>query len=217
MLNFFVVLGLCATSTAFAQATLSGFIEDASSTPVEGAQVTIFDPTGKGVQTSSRMGNFRFMAVPEGDYFFKVDGANRRPVLGSVHLTNGIPHQITVVMQSGSFQTQGEVGAAAALRESVRPSRSSSKPPKVKSAQVVKKVMPLYPVAERKAGVHGPVRIAMIILPDGTLDDLVVLTAPDDNLAIAALAAVRQWRYSPTSLDGEPVEANLTVDVNFEP
>jgi TonB family protein len=56
----------------------------------------------------------------------------------------------------------------------------------------------------------------MIILPDGTVDDLVVLSAPNRNFALAALAAVRRWRYSPTYLEGQPVEASLTVDVNFD-
>jgi TonB family protein len=62
----------------------------------------------------------------------------------------------------------------------------------------------------------GTVRISMIIMPDGTVDDLVVLSTPNDDLAIAALMAVRLWRYSPAYLDGEASEANLTVDVNFD-
>jgi protein TonB len=85
----------------------------------------------------------------------------------------------------------------------------------VKPAQVKKKIAPQYPDAARRAGVAGTVRIAMIILPDGTLDDLIVLSAPDDSLAVAALMAVRLWRYSPTYLDDQAVEASLTVDVNF--
>ena len=57
----------------------------------------------------------------------------------------------------------------------------------------------------------------MIILPNGTVDDLVVLSARNSNFAVAALLAVRRWEYSPTHLDDQPVEASLTVDVNFEP
>ena len=86
----------------------------------------------------------------------------------------------------------------------------------MRSAQVLKKVAPSYPEQERKAGIQGVARISMIILPDGSLDDLVVLSAPSQNIALAALAAVRQWRYRPTLLDGDPVEASLTVDVNFQ-
>jgi TonB family protein len=86
----------------------------------------------------------------------------------------------------------------------------------VKTPQDKKKVTPIYPDAARKAGVHGNVRIATILLPDGSLDDLVVLSAPSRDLAVAALVAVRQWRYSPTQLDGEPVETSFTIDVKFD-
>lgn len=86
----------------------------------------------------------------------------------------------------------------------------------MRPAQVTKKVTPVYPDAERKAGVAGTVKISMIILPDGTVNDLVVLSAPNSNLAIAALLAVRRWQYSPTYLDDQPVEASLTVDVTFQ-
>ncbi len=49
--------------------------------------------------------------------------------------------------------------------------------------------------AARKAGVHGNVRIATILLPDGSLDYLVVLSAPSRGLAVPALVAVRRLRY----------------------
>jgi TonB family protein len=99
----------------------------------------------------------------------------------------------------------------------LRPPRTSAKPPKVKPAQVIKKVTPVYPNDARSTGLRGTVKVAAVILPDGTLNDLVVLSSPNANLALAALLAVRQWRYSPTYLDGQAVEANLTIDVNFEP
>jgi outer membrane biosynthesis protein TonB len=56
----------------------------------------------------------------------------------------------------------------------------------------------------------------MIILPDGTVGDLVTLSAPDRDMAVAALLAVSKWRYSPTYLDDQAVEASLTVDVTFQ-
>jgi TonB family protein len=51
---------------------------------------------------------------------------------------------------------------------------------------------------------------------DGTLDDLVVLSAPSPDLGLAALYAVREWRYSPTLVDGRAVEVVFTVQVNFK-
>jgi TonB family protein len=86
----------------------------------------------------------------------------------------------------------------------------------VKFPELKKKVTPLYPEAARKAGIEGKARIATVMLPDGTLEDLVVLSAPNQDLAVAALIAVRQWHYSPTRLDGKPVETNFTIDVDFK-
>ena len=205
----------CVTSCAFDLPSISGVVQYTSKGPIDGAQITVFDEAGKGVQTSSSMGTFSLSGVPEGYYFFKVENGSRMRVFGAIHVAGDGPHKIHVVMLNASPQDADAVGAGSPLRDAVRPPRSSSKPPKVKPAQVVKKVTPVYPASERKAGIRGTVRIAMVILPDGGLDDLVVLSAPDDNLAIAALMAVRLWRYSPTYLDDQPVEASLTVDVNF--
>jgi TonB family protein len=210
------LFGFCVTSCAFALPTLSGTVQDAAKGPIDVAQITVFDATGKGIQTSSSMGNFSLSGVPEGEYLVKVESTGRMPVLGSIHLAGDGPHRINVVMLNTTPQQADAVGAGSAFRDAVRPPRTSSKLPKVKPAQVIKKITPVYPATERKAGVRGTVRIAMIILPNGTLDDLVVLSAPDDNLAFAALVAVRLWQYSPTSLDDQTVEASLTVEVNFE-
>ena len=123
---------------------------------------------------------------------------------------------IKVVLLNAGLQDTETAGAGSPLRDSVRPSRSPAKLPKVRPAQVRKKVTPVYPDGERKAGVTGTVKIAMIILPDGTVNDPVVLSAPNSNLAVAALSAVRRWQYSPTYLDDQPIETNLTVDVTFQ-
>ena len=85
----------------------------------------------------------------------------------------------------------------------------------MKPARLTKKVNPVYPNTAKRSGVDADVRVSTVILPDGTLDDLVILSAPDEGLALAALLAVRQWQYSPTYLDGQAVEADLTIDVNF--
>jgi TonB family protein len=57
--------------------------------------------------------------------------------------------------------------------------------------------------------------IELEILLDGTVDDLVVLSAPSPELAVAALTAVQQWRCSPARRNGKPVETFTTIDVLF--
>lgn len=210
-------LGACFLPSAFCAEGLAGVVRDQSTTVIEAAEVTIFDAAGKGYRTSTSAAGFAFTGVPDGDYFFKVEKAGRKPVFGAVHLGGRPPVQLKVMMAEADAQKPDAVGAITPLRDAVHPPRSASKPPKVKPARVLKKVAPGFPEPEKNAGIHGVVRISMIILPDGSLDDLVVLSAPTRNLALAALAAVRQWRYSPTYLDGDAVETSLIVDVNFEP
>jgi TonB family protein len=211
------LLAACLTSSAFALPNLAGIVQDTFKGPIDGANVTVWDAeTGKGVQTSSSMGIFSLSGLTGGDYLFKVEKDGRSPVAGAFHLAGDVPHNIHVVMLTAGPQDTESAGAGSPLRDSVRPPRSSAKPPKVRPAQVKKKVTPVYPDAERTAGNGGVVKIAMIILPDGTVNDLVVLSAPNSNLAVAALLAVRRWQYSPTYLDDQPVEASLTVDVTFQ-
>ncbi len=202
---------------ALAAPNLSGTVRDSMKGPIDGAKVTLWDAaTGKGLQTLSSMGAFSLSNVTEGEYLFKVESDGRMPVYGAVHLSGDGAHEINVIMLAAAIGTTESVGAASSLRDSVRPPRDPSKPPKVKFPTLRKKVTPTYPDAARRAGVEGNVRIATIVLPDGTLDDLVVVSAPNKDLAVAALVAVRQWRYSPTYLDGEPVETNFTIDVKFD-
>jgi protein TonB len=66
----------------------------------------------------------------------------------------------------------------------------------------------------RNARVQGQVLLTAIISKDGSIQDLRVLSG-HPLLVQAALDAVRQWRYKPYLLNGEPVEVETTVTVNF--
>jgi TonB family protein len=84
----------------------------------------------------------------------------------------------------------------------------------VTSARLVHKVSPKYPKKARKERVEGVVRLHAIIGKDGTPRELTVLSG-DPLLTDAAIKAVRQWRYLPTLLEGQPVEVDTTIDVIF--
>lgn len=81
--------------------------------------------------------------------------------------------------------------------------------------EVKKKVTPDYPHTAGRDRIKGSARISAILLSDGSIDDLVVLSAPDKDLAVAALMAVRQWRYSPALLDGKQVEVKMNIDIKY--
>jgi periplasmic protein TonB len=75
-------------------------------------------------------------------------------------------------------------------------------------------VAPPYPDLARKARIQGLVVVECTIDPSGRVVDARVITGPP-LLQSAALDAVRQWRYTPTRLNGVPVAVLMTVTVNF--
>jgi protein TonB len=77
-------------------------------------------------------------------------------------------------------------------------------------------VKPTYPASMRQAGLSGVVPIEAIIGRDGAVSSVRVLSAQvHPDFAIAAADAVRRWRFSPTLLNGAPVEVMMTVSVRF--
>lgn len=77
------------------------------------------------------------------------------------------------------------------------------------------KVPPIYPPSARAAQISGTVVIQAVIDKDGILQNARVVSSPDDSLSQAALDAVRQWRYQPYTLNGEPVSVMTTINVGF--
>jgi len=85
----------------------------------------------------------------------------------------------------------------------------------VSQGLLIKRVQPVYPPAALKVHAEGAVQIEATINKEGTVINPKVLRG-DAVLARAALDAVRQWRYKPYYLDGEPVEIQTQITVNFK-
>jgi protein TonB len=84
----------------------------------------------------------------------------------------------------------------------------------VQAAKLMNKVQPLYPPLARQTRISGTVRLHAIIAKNGTVEQLEVISG-HPLLVQAALDAVRQWKYQATTLNGEPVEVDTTIDVIF--
>ncbi len=84
----------------------------------------------------------------------------------------------------------------------------------VQSAKIINRVQPVYPPLARQTRISGTVRLHAIIGKDGTIQSLEVVSG-HPLLQQAALDAVRQWRYQPTLLNGDPVDVDTTIDVIF--
>lgn len=84
----------------------------------------------------------------------------------------------------------------------------------VSEGMLVHKVQPTYPPEARMNHVQGSVVLRAIIGKDGEVHDLKVISGPSE-LVQSAMGAVRQWRYRPYYLMGEPVEVDTLITVNY--
>jgi protein TonB len=84
----------------------------------------------------------------------------------------------------------------------------------VLGAQLISRIEPRYPAIAVETKTEGTVRLHAIISRDGRITSLDVLSG-HPFLVMAALDAVRQWRYRPTLLNGEPVEVETSITVIF--
>lgn len=84
----------------------------------------------------------------------------------------------------------------------------------VAEGMLIHQVKPPYPVAAKMARVEGSVALQAVIGKDGSIQNLRVISG-HPLLTSAALEAVKQWRYKPYYLNGEPVEVETQIVVNF--
>jgi protein TonB len=84
----------------------------------------------------------------------------------------------------------------------------------VMEGMLIYRVLPAYPTPARAMRIAGRVELQATISRDGTIDNLRVVDGPA-LLRAAAVEAVKQWRYRPYLLNGEPVEVETTINVDF--
>jgi protein TonB len=84
----------------------------------------------------------------------------------------------------------------------------------VQQALLINQPRPSYPPLAKQARISGSVRFTAIIGRDGTIQNL-NLVSGHPLLVSVAQEAVKQWRYKPTLLNGEPVEVVTQIEVNF--
>jgi protein TonB len=84
----------------------------------------------------------------------------------------------------------------------------------VSTGLLIRKVPPTYPQLAKQARIQGQVVLQAEISKDGTIQNLQLISG-HPMLAPAAIEAVKQWRYKPYLLNGEPVAVETQVIVNF--
>jgi len=96
----------------------------------------------------------------------------------------------------------------------VRPGPTRFAVSHLSEAQLVNRVEPVYPHIAASAGIQGQVKLHAIIARDGSIQSLNAISG-HPLLVRAALDAVGQWRYRPYYLNGEAVEVETFITVNF--
>ena len=85
----------------------------------------------------------------------------------------------------------------------------------VKPPKVTHEVDPSFSDEARQAKFSGSVEIGLLVDTNGEPQDFWVVRSPALALEAKALAAIRQYRFSPAKCSGKPLPANLFIDVDF--
>ena len=136
------------------------------------------------------------------------------PVDTAGGLVGGIPGGVVGGIPDGVLSgVLRSTGGAPVLAKPPAPKRIRV-PAQVAEANLVYDVAPKYPPEAGRARIEGTVVLLAVIGKDGSVEDVRVKSGAS-ALAQAAIEAVKQWRYRPYLLNGEPVELESQITVNF--
>jgi len=207
-------------SAGLSAATIGGSLYDPSGAAVPNAKALLYDPdTNTKFETStSADGKFTFEALPAGQYILRVQSPGFATLFREFNVKTdskvdrGLTLALGKVQETVNVAAEGVPNTAMSATPAQKPVRVGGS---VAQSNLVTKVQPLYPKAAKAAGVQGTVLLEMVISKEGEPLDIRVLDTPSDDLTQSALEAVRQWRYKPTLLNGNPVEIVTDVVVNY--
>jgi protein TonB len=134
------------------------------------------------------------------------------PVMSAAGVVGGVPGGVPGGQMGGVIG--GIISSApvavprAAVPQRVRVSQG------VSQGLLIHRVQPMYPPLARQARIQGTVVLQAEISKDGTIENLRLISG-HPMLAPSAIEAVKQWRYKPYFLNGEPVAVETQITVNF--
>jgi periplasmic protein TonB len=166
----------------------------------------------KQIQTDIVNGELRTPTkIPKKVQMIKEDEAPP-PAMASAGVVGGVPGGVP----GGSMG--GVMGSILNSTPTVAPKIATPQRVRVSSGvstgMLVRKVPPTYPPLARQARIQGTVILQATISKEGAIENLQLISG-HPMLAPAAIEAVKQWKYKPYLLNGEPVEVETQVQVNF--
>jgi len=204
-----------------ASGSISGTVRDPSGAVIPDANVTLVNVEQK-VKIAGRSGAdgaFKFAAIPPGGYrleitrpgfaYTKSADIDLKP---SGELHQDITMDVGEVLEEVVVHGHKPPESPSTARPAPRRIRVGGNVP---AAYVISQVNPVYPEALQKQGIEGTVILRAVIGTGGQILSLSPFSDPVPALTKAAMDAVRQWKYTPTLLNGEPVEVVTTITVAF--
>lgn len=216
-----LALGFVTTAIqGHAQSAPAGVIEitaiDVSGARTPGALISLEDGLRRTSKTltADALGEAKFDSLAPGDYLIEVKSPGFAIWTKGVRLTESSGAKLDATLIPGKIYETMKISA------SEQPAAST--PPQqiriggnVQAAKLISRVAPLYPAEAKQKGIQGSVFLQAVILKDGRIGALEVLSSPDESLSLAASEAVRQWVYQSTLLNGNPVEVITRITINF--
>jgi TonB family protein len=201
------LLSALLTSAGLSAATITGTVHDANGVIVPDAAVTLTnaDNSAQLQANTNAEGKFSLNGSGAGDYILHIVKAGYGSVYCefSLNAQSEIDSEFTMATE-GSPAPDNATGSKA-----IRVGGT------VAQNNLIHKVNPIYPMEAKQNRVQGSVEIRALISKDGIPQELRVISSPGDDISASALQAVRQWRYRPTLLNGNPVEISTTIICNY--
>lgn len=128
----------------------------------------------------------------------------------------GVDGGTTTGSRDGVWQAFGEaLNRVSRVPAQPAPAKPTFRPSSLLQGRLIRRVDPIYPPLAKTARIQGPVVLAAVISRQGTIQHLQVLSG-HPMLVNAALDAVSQWLYRPYVLNGEVIEVETQITVNFK-
>lgn len=201
--------------------SVTGEVRDRDGGVMPGVTVTLASASlpARTSVTNAR-GRYLLSTVPQGAYELSFSMPGFKPSSGRIQ----VPASQTVA--ADVRLSLGDLSETMMVRANTRtaPAPSSAVPGPlptvvrvggdIKTPKQVRRVEAVYPDAAISAGIEGTVVIEAIIGKNGAVRDARIAKSVP-LLDEAALAAVKEWAYSPTLLNGVPVDVAMTVSISF--
>jgi TonB family protein len=197
---------------------LAGTVYDTTGAVLPQVVLTLEDAqTNRQQVMSDRTGRFEFPAVAPGRYALETSLLGFKPLRYQFDLAQSRDWERTITMQVDTLQEKITITAARPTSAAAAgPGRPLGVGGNIRIPRKLIDVKPVYPESMRETGQEGLVTLEAVIGTDGNVASVSVISAQvHPDFANAATDAVRQWRFSPTLLNGVAIEVSMRVSVVF--